>query len=112
MVAAAQYIPDDPREKDSVLTVLREHPELNAFIAEVSEEAKRRFPEVRITLDTVRYDEWDPPLRMLVHVTQPWQDYWDVVYDFTRSVGKRTDYNRDLIFVMPEWKGPVETMPR
>ena len=98
MVAVAQYIPDDPHEKDSVLTVLREHPELHDFIADVSAEAHRRFPEVRIELDTVRYDEWDPPLRMLVYVTQPWPEYRETVDRFTHDVGRRPDYNRDVIF--------------
>ena len=111
MVAVAQYIPKDPREKASVLSVLAEHPELQDFIASISDEARRTFPEVTIELDTVRYDEWDPPLRMILHVTQPWNDYWDTVYGFTRSVGQRPDYNRDLVFVMPKWAGPIETLP-
>jgi hypothetical protein len=112
MVAVAQYIPKDPREKASVLLVLAEHPELQEFIAQVSDEAKRRFPEVSIEIDTVRYDEWDPLLRMLVHVTQPWKDYWDTVDGFTRSIRERPDYDRDLIFVMPKWAGPIETLTR
>ena len=110
MVAVAPYIPDDPREKDSVLSVLREHPELNDFIADVGTEAHRRFPDVRIELDTVRYDEWDPPLRMRVYVTQPWPEYRKAVDTFTHDVGRRSDYNRDVIFVFPNWVGPIETL--
>jgi hypothetical protein len=112
MVAVAQFIPDDPREKDSVLAVLREHPELEDFIAEVSDEAHRRFPEVRIALDTVGYDDWDPPLRMLVHVTQPWTGYRQTVDGFTKAVRENPNYDRELIFVMPMWAGPIETYTR
>ncbi|HYI25757.1 MAG TPA: hypothetical protein VD767_10135, partial [Thermomicrobiales bacterium] len=78
---------------------------------DVSDEAHRRFPEVRIELDTVRYDEWDPPLRMLVYVTQPWPEYRKAVDAFTYDVGRRPDYNRDVIFVFPNWAGPIETLP-
>jgi hypothetical protein len=84
MVAVAQFIPEDPREKDSVLAVLAKHPELESFIVEVSDEAHERFPEVRIELDTVGYDDWDPPLRMLVHVTQPLDSYRDAIVPFTQ----------------------------
>ncbi len=112
MVAVAQFIPKDPKEKESVLAVLREHPELQDFIARVSEQAEAMFPEVSISLDMVRYDDWDPPLRMLLHVFQPWADYRQTVDLFTHDVGHRPDYNRDLIFVFPMWAGPIETLPR
>ena len=112
MVAVAQYIPKDPKEKESVLAVLREHPELQDFIARVSEKAETMFPEVSISLDTVRYDDWDPLVRMLVHITQPWDD-WTASSDvFTHWVGHLPDYDRDLIFVMPMWNGPIETYHR
>lgn len=75
MVAVARLIPKDPEEKESVLAVLREHPELQDFIAHVSAKAEEMFPDVSITLDTVRYDDWDPPVRLLVHITQPWDKY-------------------------------------
>jgi 2-oxo-4-hydroxy-4-carboxy--5-ureidoimidazoline (OHCU) decarboxylase len=56
MVAVAQFIPKDPEQKESVLAVLRAHPELQEFIARASEKAEEIFPDVPITLDTVRYD--------------------------------------------------------
>jgi hypothetical protein len=112
MVAVARYIPDDPKQKESVLAVLRERPELQDFIARVSEEAESRFPDVHIALDTVQYDEWDPPVRMLIHVTQPWTEYLDAVDQFTHVIGIRPDHNRNLIFVMPMWAGPIESYIR
>jgi hypothetical protein len=107
MVAVAQYIPEDPREKDSVLAVLAEHPELHSFISEVSEEALRTFPEVQIALDRRRHDEWDPLLHLMIEVTQPWSDYQRVVNQFVHKVGARPDYDRNLILVMPTWVGPL-----
>jgi hypothetical protein len=106
MVAVAQFIPDDPREKDSVLAVLREHPELNGFISEVSEEARQTFPKVQIALDSRRYDEWDPLLHLMIEVTQPWSEYQRVVNHFIHKVGARPDYDREFILVMPTWVGP------
>jgi hypothetical protein len=109
MVAVARYIPDDPKAKESVLAVLREHPELQDFIARVSEKAAEMFPDVDIALDTEQYDDWDPPLTMKVRITQPWDGYKVASRDFARWVGHRADYDRDLILVMPMWNGPLQS---
>jgi len=61
MVAVTQVMPRDPEEQKSVLGVLREHPELPGFIARATEHAREVFADPEIHLDTVRYDEWDPP---------------------------------------------------
>ena len=112
MAEIAQLIPDDPAEKESVLAVLREHPELHDFIAKVREKAEEVFPEFNIALDTVRYDDWDPPTRMLVHITQPWDDYKVKSREFAHWVGHLPEYNREFTFVRPMWNGPIESYRR
>lgn len=112
MVAVAHFIPDDPAQKESVLTVFREHPGLQPFIALVSEKAGKMFPEITISLDTVQYDEWDPPVRMIVHITQPWDDFTVASDEFIHWVGHLPEYDRDLILVMPMWSGPIESYHR
>ncbi len=57
MAKIAQLIPNDPTAKESVVAVLREHPELQDFIARVTDKAEEVFPEFDIVLDTVQYDE-------------------------------------------------------
>ncbi|MEJ7901205.1 MAG: hypothetical protein WKF63_05120 [Thermomicrobiales bacterium] len=109
MVAVAQFIPKDPKEKESVLAVLREHPELQDLIARVSEKAEEMFPEVSISLDTVQYDDWDPPVRMLIHITQDWNDYKQSSEAFRHWLAYLPGYEREHIFVMSMWAGPVET---
>ena len=103
MVAMAQFIPEDPREKDAVEAVLSAHPELESFIADVSEIANRSFTDVQFVMDARRYEEDDPLLTFRVEVAQPWEDYQQVVNQFIRTVGTRSDYDRDLILVMPTW---------
>jgi len=109
MVAVAQFIPKDPKEKESVLAVLRVHPELPDFILRASEKAEEIFPEVRIALDTVRYDEWDPPVSMTLHVVQPWSEFGRAYDRFLNWLSPNPEYNRDLILVMPMWAGPLES---
>lgn len=105
MVAVAQFIPKDPMEKESVLAVLRQHPELQDFILRASVKAEAIFPEVRITLDTVRYDEWDPPVRMKVHAVETLDRFEELFSRYTQWLAYDADYPQDLIQVLPLWAG-------
>lgn len=104
-----RYIPDNLRERDYVLTVLDAYPELHPFIAEVAETAREIFPSVVIKLEPHRYEDDDPLLHMMIEVTQDWSEYRPACDHFVRVVGKRPDYDRDLICAMPTWVGPMET---
>jgi hypothetical protein len=99
MVAVAQLIPKDPEEQASVLTVLREHPELREFIAEASQHAEEVFPGALIHLDTVRYDEWDPPVRLIIETPMSWTEYDATVWRYIAWLRDRLGYPEDLIFV-------------
>jgi hypothetical protein len=72
MVAMTQMMPTDPDERETVRQVLREHPELEAFIERIGQHAIEMFPGAEMSLDTRQYDDWDPPLRMIV--TAPYTD--------------------------------------
>jgi hypothetical protein len=109
MVAVAQLIPQDPKEQASVLAVLREHPELRAFIQQASTRAEELFPGVKVQLDTVRYDDWDPPLRMVLVVPGPLEEWNDVRARFISWLRDSLAYPEDLIFVFPQWGGPTRT---
>ncbi len=109
MVAVAQFIPQDPRQKESVLAVLQEHPELQDFILRASEKAEEIFPKVRISLDTVQYDEWDPPVRMKVHAVES-LDRFEVLFDrYTHWLAYDANYPDELVQVLPMWAGPRDS---
>ena len=111
MVAVAQFIPADPDQKASVLAVLREHPEMAAMIVRASEKTGDIFAKYRITLDTRQYDDWDPPVRMLVWVDEPWEAFKADVERFTHWLAHDASHDRKLLFIMPMWDGPLETAP-
>lgn len=106
MVAMVQFIPQDPKEKESVLAVLREYPELQDFILRASEKAEMIFPDVRITLDTVRHDDWDPPVRMKVHAVDTLDRFEALFSQYTYWLAYDANYPQELISVMPLWAGP------
>jgi hypothetical protein len=112
MVAVAQFIPDDPKERASVIGVLKEHPELEDLIGRATQKAREMFPEVRVELDTVRYDEWDPPIRLRLHLTQPWEQYRTTSREFIHWLANDPGFDLDTILVMPLWAGPIESYSR
>ncbi len=99
MVAVAQLIPRDPQEQASVLEVLRAHPELPDFIARASQKAEEVFANPLIHLDTVRYDEWDPPVRLVIEARMPFEDYDATVWRYIAELREKFEYPEDLILV-------------
>ena len=99
MVAVAQLMPKDPEEQASVLGVLRAHPELPDFIAKASQKAEEVFTDPQIHLDTVRYDDWDPPVRLIIEAPMSWSEYEATVWPYIAWLRDRLGYPEDLIFV-------------
>lgn len=107
MVAVAQLIPKDPKEQATVLGVLRAHPELQEFITRATEKALEIFTDPQIHLDTVQYDEWDPPVRLIIEAPMSWESFEPAFDRFLKWLSPNPDYNRDLIAVLPLWAGKV-----
>ncbi|MGI8484747.1 MAG: hypothetical protein ACR2OU_10850 [Thermomicrobiales bacterium] len=105
MVAMAQLIPEDPDEQASVLEVLRQHPELKGFIAKASAKAEEVFPGATMRLDTVSYDEWDPPVRLLIRAPMSLASVESATRGYITWLREALAYPEDLIFVFPQWGG-------
>lgn len=105
MVAVANLLPQNPEDEASVLALLREHPELRTFIQQASVKAMEVFPDATIQLDTVRYDPWDPPIRMNVLIRGDLEQVNRDRTDYLRWLHATLTYPEDLVFVIPQWIG-------
>lgn len=105
MVAVANLLPDNPEDEATVLSLLKEHPELRTFIQQASAKALELFPGSTIELDTVRYDDWDPPMRMIVSVRGDLEGLMPARMDYLRWLHAALSYPEDLIFVFTQWVG-------
>jgi hypothetical protein len=107
MVAVAQFIPKDPKEQESVLEALRAQPDLQDVILEASAKAQDVFTDVRITLDTRQYEEWDAPVRMFILVGDPWPGFKSSSKRYIEWLSHEARYDADSILIMPVWNGPL-----
>ena len=104
MVAVANLLPENPEDEASVLAVLREHPEARTFIQQASEKAQELFPDVRISLDAVQWEADDPPLRIVLHIRQPWEEYSIAIKGFAGWLGAEPTFDLGLVGVLPLWE--------
>ncbi|MGC4106243.1 MAG: hypothetical protein QM753_07785 [Thermomicrobiales bacterium] len=105
MVAVANLLPENPEEEASVLALLKAHPEARAFIQQASAKALELFPGATIRLDTTRYDEWDPPMRLNVLIRGELEQVNRDRMDYLRWLHAALVYPEDLVFVIPQWVG-------
>jgi hypothetical protein len=108
----AQYVSDDPREKDYVETVLEQHPDLRPFIEEVTALARESFPEVNIHLGPQRYEDDDPLLHLMIEVTQVREDYERSFRQFVHTVVRHPAHDSEVLLVMPTWVGNPSALAR
>jgi len=104
MVVVADMLHDNPEDEASVLAVLGEHPEVCMFIQQLSEQAQELFPGVRIQIDAVQWEPYDPPVRIVLHIRQRWDDYKQVILDFASWMGTQPEFDPNLVGVLPLWE--------
>ena len=66
MSAISDMLPSDATEQAEIRRILREQPDLAAMIERAQTKARDMFSDPRFTLDTRQYDDWDPPLRLVI----------------------------------------------
>ena len=106
MVAVASLLPENPEDEASVLAVLREHPEARTFIQQASEKAQELFPGVRISLDAVQWEEWDPPVRLVLLIPGTWESYERGMAAFVTWLGGRPLEDMETVALLPLWQDP------
>ena len=99
MVALSRMMPTDPDEREQVRRVLGEHPELGAFIERLGRHAAEVFPGAELTLDTRQYDDWDPPLHVIVAALLGAKDYGGAYLRLLEWANADPDYDSSLVHV-------------
>lgn len=82
MSAISDMLPSDAAEQAEIERILREKPDLAAMIERAQAKARDMFSDPRFTLDTRQYDDWDPPLRLVISADIEEPDYQETLRRF------------------------------
>ena len=101
MVVSQRYLPeDDPRLPDAA-AVLANNPDIRAMVEKIAGHAASFFRWTSVSLDTRRYDDWDPPLRMTITVPYTGEEEWPRQYqEFKTWLAEQDDYDVNRLSVM------------
>lgn len=101
MIAIRDMLPDDTDEQREIERILSEQPDLQVMIERAQAKAREMFANPRFTLDTRQYDDWDPPIRLIVRADVPDEEYSDALLGYIHWMSQEPAYDRDRITIFP-----------
>lgn len=101
MIAIKDMLPSDADEQARIERILREQPDLQLMIERARVKAREMFSNPRFTLDTRQYDDWDPPIRLIIRADVPDQEFSDALLGYIDWMSQDADYDRDRISISP-----------
>lgn len=100
MVALKEFYPTVPDDRATVEDVLRRQPDTVRFIERLRQHVRSIYDEPRISLNTRQYDEWDPPITVVIYADIPNEEYGEQLLNVIDWVNQDPDYNRDNVAVL------------
>jgi hypothetical protein len=101
MAAEYSLMPTDQDRLSDVSEVLEKNPDIQKMVEIVAGHAASWFKWMTVELDTRRYDDWDPPLRLTIRTPYLGEEEWAHQYiEFVTWVAHHKDYDPDRLGVM------------
>lgn len=101
MSAIADMLPPDAAEQAKIQRILREQPDLAAMIERAQAKARDMFSDPRFTLDTRQYDDWDPPIRLVVRADVPEESFDTTFLGYVHWLAMDPGIDLDRLGVFP-----------
>lgn len=101
MIAIKDMLPPDADEQREIERILREQPDLRVMIEKAQAKAREMFPDPHFTLDTRQYDDWDPPIRLIIRADVADADFSEALLGYVHWMSHDPDYDRDRISISP-----------
>ncbi len=104
MSGISDMLPSDASEQAEIQRILREQPDLAAMIETAQARAREVVVDPRFSLDTRQYDDWDPPLRLVISADIAESDYQETLRRFIHWLAHDAsyDYPRLTISLSPQ----------
>lgn len=101
MVAQSDSLPQHERERAEASEVLMQNPDIRGMVERIAGHAASSFGWMSVSLDTRQYDEWDPPVRLIITVPYLDREEWTRRYrSFVDWLAQQPDYDPDRLFTM------------
>ncbi len=101
MSVISDMLPSDAAEQAEIERILREQPDLAAMIETAQAKAREVFAEPRFSLDTHGYDDWDPPLRLVVRADVPEEKFDATFLGYIHWLGAEPGIDLDRLSIDP-----------
>lgn len=111
MAAMSHMLPQDPDDRESVLRSLRENPGIKTFAGRLLNRAQGMLGSAAMTFETRQFDEWDPPLQVVITAPIPDSSYGERYYDLLRWANSDPEYDTGKLQIILR-REPTHSMAR
>lgn len=101
MNAISDMLPTDADEQAEIERILHEQPDLAGMIEKAQAKAREMFSNPRFSLDTHGYDDWDPPIRLVVRADVPEESFDASLLGYVHWLGLEPGVDLDRLWVEP-----------
>jgi hypothetical protein len=100
MAAMNHMLPEDPDDRAVILDSLRDAPEIEAFAERLLDHARELYGHAVMTFQARQYDEWDPPLQIVITAPMPDSRYGEYYYELLKWANNDPDYDTGKLQVI------------
>jgi hypothetical protein len=105
MVAALRDIlPDDADKRAVIERAFAAHPETADFVRRTVEHIDAIWPDADVELQSIQYDEWDPPVSVTIRIPQRGNEYVERAKTISTWVHLQPGFNPDVANLLVHMK--------
>lgn len=105
MVAALQdMLPDDADKRAVIERAFAAHPETAEFVRRAVEHIEAMWPDADVELQSIQYDDWDPPVSVTIWIPQRGNDLVDRTKSISRWARLQPGFNPDVAMLIMRTK--------
>ncbi len=81
-IANIMSLCDSPQTQEQARRMLDRRPELAKRVQMIRDRAHQEFADADISIESMKFDEWDPALTVTIHAYMPFDEFWRQRDDF------------------------------
>ncbi len=97
----ADYLPLDDQERDAVALILLSYPHLAMSILRMIPIIEDVYPVLSVELDTRTFDDWEPPLRLLIRHRGQLDQEVNLYDDLMKRIRSDGPFDHEMIQIFP-----------